>query len=49
MIRRQNYHDWIGSLINDEPKISISVLVAFLVSRKDWESELIMVRSKRQG
>jgi len=32
MIRRQNYHDWIGSLINDEPKISISIVNGRIIS-----------------
>jgi hypothetical protein len=32
MICRQNYHDWIGSLINDEPKISISIVKGQIIS-----------------
>nr|YP_001152057.1 ORF41a [Pinus koraiensis]ABP35303.1 ORF41a [Pinus koraiensis] len=32
MIHRQNYHDWIESLINDEPKISISIVNGRIIS-----------------
>jgi hypothetical protein len=32
MIRRQNNHDWIESLINDEPKISISIVNGRIIS-----------------
>ena len=32
MIRRQNNHDGIESLINDEPKISISIVNGRIIS-----------------
>ena len=32
MIRQQNYHDWIESLINDEYKISLSIVNGRIIS-----------------